>query len=250
MVDDMIEDYQARASAQEKETLRQYFALASIHHQKPAHHVVATSLFWKPAHEGGQDYPEPTRELMKNPQNEGLDSLFKNPWEYYVEPIFRTARQLAETRPDLTYRVYLANDLAFLIPELGEAGCEVYLMESSSILHNPGAMWRFLAMEEEGLVTMNDSDRAKWLIYDVERTEGLADGPSFDFKSSGQLNDKLTFSEKRPSLEPSPNRAIRGGNRSAPATPATVLDTETLARNHGSSKALPALKGASQSRRN
>ncbi len=177
MVDDMIGTYHQQASAQEKETLRQYFALASIHHQKPAHHVVATSLFWKPAHEGGQDYPEPTRELMKNPQNEGLDSRFKNPWEYYVEPIFRTARQLAEKRPDLTYRVYLANDLAFLIPELGEAGCEVYLMESSSILHNPGAMWRFLAMEEEGLVTMNDSDRAKWLIHDVERTEGLAEGP-------------------------------------------------------------------------
>ena len=44
-------------------------------------------------------------------------------------------------------------------------------MKSPSIRHNPGAMWRFLALEHEGLVTITDSDRAPEVLHDIERTE-------------------------------------------------------------------------------
>jgi hypothetical protein len=71
--------------------------------------------------------------------------------------------------------VYLAADLEFLIPDLVIAGCEVHLMKSSSIRHNPGAMWRFLAFEEtDKLVTLVDADRAANPLPDIVRTETTA----------------------------------------------------------------------------
>ena len=78
--------------------------------------------------------------------------------------------------PKIVFRVYLANDMQFLLPELIRAGCEVYVMRESSIRHNPGAMWRFLAMEDEGLVTITDADRAPKVIHDVARTEMMHRG--------------------------------------------------------------------------
>lgn len=177
MDDGLVKRYQEEASPQEKDAIGRHFLVKEIYGCRPSHHVVATSLFWKPTNLGQPGYPTPTRAIMEDPAAYGLNSRFTSPWDYYVEPIFATARQLREARPDVTYRVYLANDLSFVLPELLDAGCEIYLMESSSLLHNPGAMWRFLAMEEEGMVTMNDSDRASWLIHDIERTERLAEGP-------------------------------------------------------------------------
>lgn len=48
-------------------------------------------------------------------------------------------------------------------------------MKSSSVRHNPGAMWRFLALEEKTcLVTMCDSDRAPTAEPDILRTEEMA----------------------------------------------------------------------------
>jgi hypothetical protein len=173
---DMLERYQKEASEREKTAMGELFTVDSIHNEKKVGHVVATSLFWKPASPGEDDYPPPSKDVMENPGKHGLSSRFKNPWEHYVEPVFEATRHLATIRPDLVYRVYLANDLSFLIPELVEVGCEVYLMKSSSLLHNPGAMWRFLAMEEEGLVTMSDSDRAGEMLHDIERTELVAEG--------------------------------------------------------------------------
>jgi len=174
--DDLLETYQKEASEQEVAILKDWFEVDSIHNEKRVKHVVATSLFWKPVSPGSADYPAPSRDVMQNPGKHGLSSRFKNPWKHYVEPVFEAVRHLAEIRPDLVYRVYLANDMAFLIPDLVEAGCEVYLMKSSSVFHNPGAMWRFLAMEEEGLVTISDSDRAGEMLHDIERTELVAEG--------------------------------------------------------------------------
>ena len=174
--DDMFERYQKEATEREKMAMADLFAVESVFNVKEVEHVVATSLFWKPACLGAADFPTPSKAVMENPVKHGLSSRFKNPWKHYVEPIFDATRHLASIRPDLVYRVYLANDLSFLIPDLVEAGCEVYLMKSSSLLHNPGAMWRFLAMEEEGLVTMSDSDRAGEMLHDIERTELVAEG--------------------------------------------------------------------------
>jgi hypothetical protein len=69
----------------------------------------------------------------------------------------------------------LAADLEFLVPDLLLAGCEIYLMQTSSLAHNPGALWRYLAFEEkEKWVTVVDADRAPHMLQDIERTEGTA----------------------------------------------------------------------------
>ena len=141
----------------------------------PRRHVVAASLFWKPVVMTDGPYPVPTREILKDPASHGVTGQVNHPWIHFVEPLLAGARRLKKERPDVAFRVYLANDLAFLIPDLTEAGCEIALMESSSIAHNPGAMWRFLAMKEEGLVTITDAERADDVIYDVERTELVAE---------------------------------------------------------------------------
>lgn len=174
--DSMVAAYQAEATPDEKRDLGRLFEAEGIFNPRPAKHIVSTSLFWKPTRKAEPDYPAPSREVMENPEKFGLSSRFESPWDHYVVPLLTTARTLRTERPDLTPRVYLANDLAFLIEELTSADCEVYLMKSSSLRHNPGAMWRFLAMEEAGLVTVCDSDRAEDLLHNVERTELLATG--------------------------------------------------------------------------
>lgn len=69
-------------------------------------------------------------------------------------------------------RVYLAADLEFLIEDLVAVGCEVFLMKSASIRHNPGALWRFLALEAaDEWITVIDADRGRDIVSDVERSE-------------------------------------------------------------------------------
>jgi hypothetical protein len=173
MDDDLVESYLERPVNQESE-VAYLFSVHSVYNRNPASHVVSTSLFWKPAFATDPDFPTVTREIMKDPTKAGLQSRFKNPWAHYFLPILSGSKSLRRKRPDIAFRVYLAQDFKFLIPELVEAGCKVFLMDSSSIRHNPGAMWRFLAMEEECLVTITDSDRARNVIHDVERTEQIA----------------------------------------------------------------------------
>jgi hypothetical protein len=108
---DMVGTYQSEASSREKEALAQLFEVEAVHNVRKTGHVVATGLFWKPASPGEAEYPQPTEEIMRNPAEHGLPSRFKNPWEHYVEPVFKAPRHLGEIRPDLVYRVYLANDL-------------------------------------------------------------------------------------------------------------------------------------------
>ena len=98
-----------------------------------------------------------------------------DPWTHYVQPLLTGAHEVLEGRTDLVFRVYLAADLEFLVQDLVDAGCEVRLMRSSSVRHNPGAMRRFLALEEkDSLVTMCDSDRAPMAGRDILRTEEMA----------------------------------------------------------------------------
>ncbi len=175
--DDAIEEYEDLVSESEREELAHFFRIASWHNKvesAPAH-LVAASLFWKPAESGDADFPELTRDVLADPSAYGITARIGNPWEHYVAPLILGARDLKLQRPDVAFRVYLANDLEFLVPYLVQVGCEVALMESSSLRHNPGAMWRFLAMEEECLVTITDSDRAWYVIHDVERTEIAAE---------------------------------------------------------------------------
>lgn len=168
-----VSEFQQSATDVERELLDEWCGVARVVNAQEGKHLVAASLFWKHAHKDHGDLPEITREVMKNAEKLGLVTRF-SPWEHYVEPLLEGAAALRILRPEIVFRVYLAADLEFLVEDLVAVGCEVFLMKGSSIRHNPGAMWRFLALQEEGRwITITDSDRAHQVVHDVERTEKI-----------------------------------------------------------------------------
>ena len=171
VLDDALVDRYLGLKASEKSKYQEHFAVDSIFNRKSSQHIVATSLFWKPAHIEFGDFPVLSRELLQNPGKHIGGSRNCHPWLDYVKPLLDGAIKLQKLRPDVSLRIYLAKDLEFLVTDFVDLGCEVFLMKSSSIRHNPGAMWRFLAMEEASLVTITDSDRARSVIHDIKRTE-------------------------------------------------------------------------------
>jgi hypothetical protein len=174
--DNAVDSYESQASDIEKADLKSLFRVAEVINPKEARHVVAASLFWKPISAVGVELPPLTLGLdLQKEVDQGL-TRFANPWEHYVAPLLKGIKSLSHERPDVAFRIYLANDLEHLVPDLTEAGGEVYLMESSSLALQPGTIWRFLALGHDGLTTITDSDRANDVLHDVERTELMADG--------------------------------------------------------------------------
>lgn len=151
---------------------RNWFAIEKILSTQPdKKHLVATSLFWKRDNDYEDDLPVINLKNFINAKSLGL-AVRNPPWETYVRPLVEAAMMLREQRSDAVIRVYLANDLEFIAEFLAESGCEIYLMKTSSIRHNPGAMWRFLALEEVGrAVTIIDADNAEHVLADIARTE-------------------------------------------------------------------------------
>lgn len=168
--EEQLEEYRAGRTVEEERRLEELFGIREVFNQRATGHVVAVSLFWKNVRDSHGDLPPITRDLMFHAEKYGLVTRY-HPWWHYVEPLMEGSRTLRRLRPDMVFRVYLAGDLEFLVPELVEAGCEVRLMKGNSIRHNPGALWRFLALEESCLVTVTDADRAVSVMEDVARTE-------------------------------------------------------------------------------
>lgn len=169
---EMVELFLESVAESEKQQYEDWFSVEEVfNHQEECGHLVSTSLFWKREYLRNGEIPEVSRDSMMRAEELGLVGRWA-PWETYVRPLLSNAEWLKERRVDVVIRVYLAKDLEFLLGDLVEAGCEVYLMRSSSISHNPGAMWRFLALEDSSCpVTVTDSDRLQWILSDIARTE-------------------------------------------------------------------------------
>lgn len=180
MTDELLEVFHAGASEAELAYLDELLSVERTFNIQQGSHLVATSLFWKNSSGSEGELPMITRERMKGADKLGLISRFA-PWDHYVQPLLDGSAALKKSRPDVVFRVYLAADLGFLVEDLVTSGCEVFLMKGSSLRHNPGALWRFLALGEEGRwVTVTDSDRAPEVVHDVERTDHvMATGLAF-----------------------------------------------------------------------
>ena len=173
LTEELVEEFHEKVTEEERMEFEFLFGVDRIINESESQHVLAISLFWKNVDGSDQELPAPTRELMKTATEKGLVRRYA-PWEHYVQPLLKGAKEIQAKRPEITVRVYLAADLAFLIPDLTAVGCEIYLMKSSSIRHNPGAMWRFLSLEDAGyLVTVMDADRLPDYAWVVRRTESL-----------------------------------------------------------------------------
>jgi hypothetical protein len=136
-------------------------------------HVVSATLFWK--HVNGRDpnLPRPTREMLVDAKRMGLVKRF-DPWGSYIAPLIDHTPAAIAANPDVTFRLYLAADLDFLVPELVTLGWEIHLMKSPSIRYCPGGFWRFLALEEEDvLVTVIDTDRMNEVSHEIDRTKAM-----------------------------------------------------------------------------
>lgn len=158
LTDTHITEFETTVDSNERTELARLFAIDDIINAKPGRRVLATSLFWKHAGPKGPPLPKLSLEILREAKKLGL-AVRADPWTHYVLPLLRGAALLHEEFSDLAIRVYLAKDLDFLVPELVKT-CEVVLMKHSSLQHNPGAMWRFLAMEDgPEVVTITDADR-------------------------------------------------------------------------------------------
>jgi hypothetical protein len=172
LTDEQVANYESLVTDSERETSDERFGVLRVENRRPASgHLVSTSLFWKPASAGEPDFPVPDRRTLREAGKTGRISRHA-PWEHYVQPLLDGAEALRAARPDVVFRVYLARDLEFLVADLVRVGCEVVIMKGSSLRHNPGAMWRFLAFEEKGrVVTITDADHAPEILHNIERTE-------------------------------------------------------------------------------
>jgi hypothetical protein len=172
--DAMVDEYEAKASKKERRELADWFAVREVVNRREVGHIVSVSLFWKNIRSHEPEIVIKDRAMFMGVGRRRKLLRF-DPWHHYAEPLIKGALWLQANRPDVAFRVYLAADLEFLIPDLVIAGCEVHLMKTSSIRHNPGAMWRFLAFEEtDKLVTLVDADRAAAPLADIVRTETTA----------------------------------------------------------------------------
>ena len=158
--EEMVDDFHDNATTADKALLEEYYGVEKVLNPQPhLPEIVSTSLFWKNVRAGSPELPSPTREILQNAVELGLAERF-NPWDHYVQPLLDLTPDLRVRFPETSIRVYLAKDLEFLSEELVAAGCEVYLMKSSSINFAPGGLWRFLPFEEEGkTVVLTDIDR-------------------------------------------------------------------------------------------
>lgn len=146
----------------DQETLNSYFRVQRIYNFHPGNKkkVISYSLFWK--------MPFLTQEsVVVNRQtiHEVRPHRMKGRsfYELYCAPLLQSIRDvIPRLYPGWVVRIYLANDLAFLIEDYFRhfTHVEVFLMESNSLAHSPGSMWRFLAFDDVNaeMVMIRDSD--------------------------------------------------------------------------------------------
>jgi len=162
--DSKINSYLEQSTDSEQTELEDLLGIARRINARSAIHRVSTSLF-------AEGVVAPSRQEM--PTRGGLLSSDRtSPWQYDIHPLLRSAALLAKLRPEIVLRVYLASNLEFLVEDLIEVGCEVFLMSGSSFEANPGKLWPFLALEnEEEWITVIDPGRGSDLLSDIERSE-------------------------------------------------------------------------------
>lgn len=98
-------------------------------------------------------------------------------YDIYVRPLIRQLRVFRRFFPGWIARVYLASDLAFLVPKLLLPNVEVFLMESTSLAAAPGSLWRFLVFDDPSVS-----------IGYIRDADFLAARLNGDFKQSRKIN--------------------------------------------------------------
>lgn len=136
------------------EVLDGYFRVKKkLGHQK-AKKLLTYSLFWKP-----QDVVN-IETIHQKRHMKGKETSF---YELYVMPLKKNIAYFKKNESSTRIRIYLSSDLEFLVSDLSSSNVEIFVMESNSVGHSPGAMWRFLAFgdPETTWVCCQDSDQTE-----------------------------------------------------------------------------------------
>ncbi len=179
----MLKDYHYGVTNEERVEFEEWFGIqtqdAKTQDARPEErpsgtrrHIVSATLFWKHVNGDEPELPRPTRESLVDAKRMGLVRRFA-PWDSYIVPLFDHTAAAVARHPGVTFRLYLASDLDFLMAELAALGWEVCVMKSPSIPYCPGGFWRFLALEENALVTVIDTDRMNEVSHEIARTEDM-----------------------------------------------------------------------------
>lgn len=192
LTDDLISEYEEQATETEKAEFEEWFGVRKIVNRQPSKkHVVSITLFWKHVN---ADHPElslPSRHRLLHARRLGLIKRF-DAYETYVEPLLLHGPCLTRDYPEVCFRIYLASDLEFLVPDLVAAGYEVCLMKSSSVRYCPGGFWRFLALGDRGkLVTVMDSDRIRHAPEEMARTRAMQASGLSVWRVPGYYNSEV-----------------------------------------------------------
>lgn len=164
-------------------TPKEYFNVDHIRPTKrKANKVISVSLFCKKGGESPGTFRlskngpivELTEENMRTYNQSNSYSILDHThtfWEYYVEPLINNSNYIVDHFTDWKLRVYLANDMPFVIPYLNPDTTEVYIMkDSSSAGVGMGTVWRFLVMDdtdvEVALITDSDKPLTKLVNFD------------------------------------------------------------------------------------
>ena len=172
LTDEMVELAEKEITQEERDVFEADFGIDRVVNEiQGKSHTLSVSLFFKPTYASEQETPSASEELLRFPERFGAEVRY-NPWNHYVEPILKHSERLIRTYPNLKVRVYLGNDLQFLIPRL-LPHCEVIVMRSSSIRCAPGMLWRFLAIEDSEMTTLLDADLLSLADSRIRLTEQL-----------------------------------------------------------------------------
>jgi hypothetical protein len=175
--EEMVDNYERDATPADRAQYEEWFGVRRIYKGRRVtrmirgpKHIVSATLFWKNVMGADPDLPKPSRERLVMAKRLGLVNRF-SPWESYTEPLLRWTPQAMERHPGVTFRLYLAGDLEFLVSDLTTLGWEVHLMKHSSLRYCPGGFWRFLALEERNaILTVIDTDRMSVVDGEIART--------------------------------------------------------------------------------
>ncbi|MBE2284531.1 MAG: hypothetical protein IAE77_13830 [Prosthecobacter sp.] len=139
--------------AEEKLLLNRMFQVVDILNQQPSDFVVSTSLYCKP--HDPENYPifPLTVEEIRKPHTSVRHG--NSWWQEYMEPLLSGVERIPDP---WSVRIHLAPDLIFLESYLRHPRIELRIMCHNSEFTMPGMLWRYLPLNECGVVMARGAD--------------------------------------------------------------------------------------------
>lgn len=171
---DAIEDAARLMTPQEVEGYLRFYKIShTLGRRGGGEHQVGVSLYLD--HPGFAAAGEVTEGMLRRPADFGI-GIDYSPWERLVDPLLAYGPVFSRLAPEVTTRIYLAAELAFLAARLAEHA-EVCVMECRSGAAAPGALWAYTGIADtEGTYTVVDAADFPAMLDRVQITRTMKEG--------------------------------------------------------------------------